>query len=51
MEDLRRGEEILKKLNKLPVPVISVLGNVDYPCDDDVGDKGAQRGKLKWDRN
>lgn len=29
-KDLKKGEEILKKLNKLPVPVISITGNLDY---------------------
>lgn len=36
LEDLKRAEKILKVLNKFPVPVFTVLGNVDYPSADDV---------------
>ena len=42
-EDVWRGEEILKKLNEFTVPVITVLGNSDYPNIDDVGHK--EKGK------
>ena len=38
MEDLKRAEEALKKLNKLPVPVFTVLGNIDWPSAEDIGD-------------
>ncbi len=37
-EDLRRAEIAIKKLNKLPVPIFTVLGNIDYPVADDVTD-------------
>lgn len=52
MEDLRRAEEVLKKLNKLPVPVYTVLGNIDYPAPDDVSDlKGkAKKSMPNWDK-
>jgi len=53
LEDIKRGEAILKKLNKLPVPVISVLGNVDYPSIDDISDRDNVSGKehrLSWER-
>ena len=30
IKDLRYGEEAIKKLNALPIPVITVFGNVDY---------------------
>ena len=49
MIDLKKGEEILKKLNKLSVPVITVLGNIDYPMPDDVSDIKREK-KLFWDR-
>lgn len=37
MKDMRMAENAMKALNKLPVPVYTVLGNIDYPGDD-VGD-------------
>ncbi len=51
MEDVRRAEVALKVLNKLPVPVYTVLGNIDYPPDDvsDFWDKKKKR-ISKWDR-
>lgn len=33
-----KGEEVMKKLNKLSVPVFSVLGNHDYSLPNDVAD-------------
>lgn len=47
-KDLKIGEQVLKKLNKLDVPVFSVLGNVDYPSHDDVSDNKKRRGKKFW---
>ncbi|MDP3881742.1 MAG: metallophosphoesterase [Nanoarchaeota archaeon] len=48
--DLRKGEGVLKKMNKLPVPVVTVLGNVDYPDPDDVADlKQIKKSKDNWD--
>ncbi|MFH1425447.1 MAG: metallophosphoesterase [archaeon] len=44
-KDYDMGEVVLKKLNKLPIPVFTVLGNIDYPKTDDVAD--SQRGKKK----
>lgn len=38
LEDLRRAEISLKALNALPVPVYTVLGNIDWPALDDVMD-------------
>lgn len=32
--DHKKAEDVMKKLNKLPVPVFTVLGNHDYPSDD-----------------
>ena len=37
-EDLRRAEAILKKLNRVKVPVFTVLGNIDWPSTDDISD-------------
>ena len=39
LEDQRKGEEVIKKLNKFPVPVFSVLGNSDHPHDDVMDEK------------
>ncbi len=38
MKDLSLAENSLKKLNKLKIPVFTVLGNIDYPNPNDVGD-------------
>jgi len=38
LEDLRRAEHALKQLNKVKVPVFSVLGNIDWPAVDDIID-------------
>lgn len=47
MKDLRKGEYVLKKVNSLSVPVISVYGNLDYtgrgPDNMDIEQK-----KWKW---
>lgn len=50
-EDLRRGEKVLKELNKLKVPVFTVLGNIDYPQVDDSSDEESitkRIGKKYW---
>ncbi|MGA2130583.1 MAG: metallophosphoesterase [Candidatus Pacearchaeota archaeon] len=39
LEDLRRAENALRKLNKVKVPVFTVLGNIDWPSGDDIIDK------------
>ncbi len=44
-KDLKKGEIVLKKLNKLKVPVITVTGNIDYTKWKDAIDKK----KLKWE--
>tara|TARA_Y100000310_G_scaffold163530_1_gene163361 strand:- start:2329 stop:3183 length:855 start_codon:yes stop_codon:yes gene_type:complete len=51
-EDFSRGEKILKVLNKLKVPVITVLGNIDYPEPDDVLDlpRKVKKSMPNWDR-
>ena len=43
---MRRAENVLKKLDKLKVPVFTILGNIDYPLADDVSDF-----HLKWRKN
>ena len=47
IEDFRRGEIPLKRLNKLQVPVFTVLGNIDYPESDDVSDMRSSDLKSK----
>lgn len=47
MKELKSGEEILKKLNSLKIPVITVLGNADYSDPDDVADYGDEEGQIK----
>ena len=34
VKDLKAGENVFKKLNKLSIPVFTVLGNHDYPSND-----------------
>lgn len=51
IEDLNAGEKVIQRLNKLPVPVITVLGNVDWPEANDVADPEfikKYRAKEKW---
>lgn len=38
IKDLKIAEKALIKLNKLSVPVITVLGNIDYPFPNDMAD-------------
>ncbi len=51
LKDIKRGENVLKKLNELPVPVISALGNHDYPHADDVMDVKKSKKDWNWDWN
>lgn len=54
-DDLKKGENSLKALNKLPVPVITVLGNIDWPAPDDIADmlssnlKSKRNNQPNWD--
>ncbi len=55
MEDLRRAEIALKKLNKLKVPVYTVMGNMDWPAIDDIVDvkkfpKNYNKKQPNWER-
>lgn len=47
MKDLRMAEDAIKALDKLPVPVYTVLGNIDWPSPDDIADlkSSSSRGK------
>jgi len=46
LKDLKRGEKILKELNKLKVPVFTITGNLDYAKWEDVYDN---KSKIEWD--
>ena len=46
--DHKKGEEVLKKLNKLSVPVFTVLGNHDY-LSSDVMDIGKPNDVWEWE--
>jgi Icc-related predicted phosphoesterase len=46
--DHKKGEEVIKKLNSLSVPVITVFGNHDYPIADDVMDIKKPKNFWKW---
>ncbi|MBU0466454.1 MAG: metallophosphoesterase [Nanoarchaeota archaeon] len=51
IKDHNLGETVLKKLNKLPVPVFTVLGNIDYPFSNDIADFHLKnQSKWKWSR-
>jgi len=49
LKDLKIGEQVLKKLNKLPIPTITVLGNIDYPDSNDVANFPKPKGKHFWE--
>src|SRR3989344_6587581 len=51
LEDLRSGELVLKEMNKLPVPVFTVLGNIDWPMPDDVTEYVSSNVKSKVKNN
>lgn len=46
-KDLKKGEEVLKKLDKIRVPVITVIGNLDYANINDSYDEKGGGGKYK----
>lgn len=46
-KDLRLGERAIKALGNLPVPVITVVGNVDYTSVDDSQDKQPPKDDLR----
>ena len=43
VKDLKYAEKPLKILNNLPIPVFTVLGNIDYPSPDDILDYTKKR--------
>ena len=50
LKDLKSGESILKKLNSLKVPVLTVIGNIDYTRTHDTFDLSSGTGrKWKWE--
>lgn len=49
-KDLRIGERAIKALNNCGIPVITVLGNIDYPLGDDVSDRETSK-KSKRKQN
>jgi len=46
-KDLDAGERAIKKLNKLPIPVITVIGNIDYTSSRDAYDTKPPKGDLR----
>ncbi len=46
-KDLRLGEKVLKELNKIGVPVFTVVGNLDYSNENDVFDY-KQKNHWEW---
>lgn len=49
LKDLESAKEVLRKLDKLPVKVVSAIGNHDYPLADDVVDIKKPKDYWKWD--
>ncbi|MBI2631851.1 metallophosphoesterase [Candidatus Pacearchaeota archaeon] len=50
LKDLKDGERALKEINNLPIPVMSVHGNIDYTREDDSRDfKYDKNQHWKWD--
>lgn len=50
LKDLKDGERTLKELNALPIPVITVHGNIDYTRTNDSMDfKVSKKHYWKWD--
>lgn len=48
-KDLKEGEKAIKKLNSLKVPVITIVGNLDYSRIPDALDETYAYKKWKWD--
>src|SRR3989344_7646948 len=49
LKDLKDGEKALRKLNSLKVPVITVIGNIDYTRKADTVDYKPKKNTWKWD--
>lgn len=50
LKDLKSGERVLEKLDKLPIQVITTLGNHDYPFADDCSNVKLSKVKWSWDK-
>lgn len=51
-KDFNMGEKVLKVLNSFGIPVITVLGNVDYPSPNDILDeKNSKKTIWKWEES
>jgi len=48
-KDHKKGEAVLKKLNKLNIPVFTVLGNHDHSPNDVYNFRKPRKGFWKWD--
>lgn len=48
LKDLRLGDKVLKNMNKLPVPVILVAGNIDYTNHNDVSDRRLRKKNKRY---
>jgi Icc-related predicted phosphoesterase len=50
-KDIEKGEKVLKNLNRLNIPVYTVLGNIDWPDPSDVSDikKSKKKNILDFD--
>jgi len=48
MKDVRAGESILKRLDKIGIPVITVIGNVDYTRTHDTFDEEQASFQRTW---
>src|SRR3989344_6918690 len=50
LKDLKAGERVLKFLNSLKIPVITVVGNIDYSRINDQYKYNVTKFKWKWER-
>ncbi len=51
LKDLKMGEPILKKLNSLPCPIFTLIGNIDYTrVNDSVNQKKYGKEEWEWDK-
>ena len=49
LKDLKDGENAIKKLNSLPIPIITVYGNIDYTGKKSDNQEHKVKRKWKWD--
>ena len=50
-KDYKKGESVLLKLDKIPVQVITTIGNHDHPIADDVTDVRKPKNAWEWEWN